>query len=45
VVLITHGVARSHVDRLCGVGVALSAIVGAAIIAGMCGVRIGALAS
>jgi hypothetical protein len=45
VVLIAHGVAPRHADRLWGVGVALSAIVAAAIIAGMCGVRIGALAS
>jgi hypothetical protein len=42
VVLIAHGVAPRHADRLWGVGVALSAIVAAAIIAGMCGVRIGA---
>jgi hypothetical protein len=41
-VLIAHGVAQRHADRLWGVGVALSAIVAAAIIAGMCGVRIGA---
>jgi hypothetical protein len=41
VVLIAHGVARRHADRLWGAGVALSAIVAAAIIAGMCGVRIG----
>jgi len=45
VLLITHGVARRPVDRFWSVGVALSAIVAAAIIAGMCGVRIGASAS
>jgi hypothetical protein len=45
VVLITHGVAPRHADRFWGVGVALSAIVAAAIIAGMCGVRIGMWAS
>jgi hypothetical protein len=41
VVLIAHGVAQRTVDRIWGAGVALSAIVAAAIIAGMCGVRIG----
>jgi hypothetical protein len=45
VVLIAHGVAQRTADRIWGAGVALSAIVAAAIIAGMCGVRIGALAS
>jgi hypothetical protein len=45
VVLIAHGVNRRHADRFWGVGVALSTIVAAAIIAGMCGVRIGAAAS
>jgi hypothetical protein len=45
VVLIAHGVVRRHADRFWGVGVALSAIVAAAIIAGMSGVRIGASAS
>jgi hypothetical protein len=44
-VLIAHGVARRHADRFWGAGVALSAIVAVAIIAGMCGVRIGASAS
>jgi len=43
VVLIAHGADRRHVDRLWGVAVALSAAVAAAIIAGMCGIRIGAL--
>jgi len=41
VVLIDHGLERRHVDRFWSAGVALSAIVAAAIIAGMCGVRIG----
>jgi len=45
VVLIAHGVAPRHADRLWGAGVALSAVVAAAIIAGMCGVRIGVWAS
>jgi hypothetical protein len=45
VVMIAHGVAERHVDRFWGVAVALSAIVATAIIAGMCGVRIGASAS
>jgi hypothetical protein len=45
VVLITHGVAQRTTDRIWVTGVALSAIVAAAIIAGMCGVRIGAPAS
>lgn len=45
VMLIAHGVARRTADRIWGAGVALSAIVAAAIIAGMCGVRIGAAAS
>ena len=40
VVLIAHGVDRRHADRFWGAGVAGSAIVAAAIIAGMCGVRI-----
>jgi hypothetical protein len=44
VVLIAHGVARRAADRIWEVGVVLSAIVAAAIIAGMCGVRIRALA-
>jgi hypothetical protein len=42
VVLLAHGVNRRTADRFWGAGVALSAIVAAAIIAGMCGVRIGA---
>jgi hypothetical protein len=41
VVLIAHGVPRRTADRIWGSGVALSAIVAAAIVAGMCGVRIG----
>ena len=45
VVLIEHGVDQRSADRLWGVCVATSAIIAAAIIAGMCGVRIGALAS
>jgi hypothetical protein len=45
VVLIAHGVDRRYADRLWVACVAVSAIVAAAIIAGMCGVRIGALAS
>ena len=45
VVLIAHGVDRRAANRLWGAGVALSALVSAAIIAGMCGVRIGMLAS
>jgi len=44
-VLIAHGVHRRNADRLWGVCVAMSAVVAAAIIAGMCGVKIGALAS
>jgi hypothetical protein len=44
VVLIAHGVDQRNADRLWGVCVAMSAIVGAAIIAGMSGIRIGALA-
>jgi hypothetical protein len=44
-VLIAHGVDRRHADRLWGASVALSAVVASAIIAGMCGVRIGASAS
>jgi hypothetical protein len=45
VVLIGHGVDRRPADRLWGAGVAASAVVAAAIIAGMCGVRIGAPAA
>jgi hypothetical protein len=45
VVLIAHGVDRRYADRLWVACVAVSTIVAAAIIAGMCGVRIGALAS
>jgi hypothetical protein len=44
-VLIAHGLARRHADRFWSAGVALSAIVAAAIIAGMCGVRVGLSAS
>jgi hypothetical protein len=40
VVLISHGVAPRHADRFWSIAVALSAVVAAAIIAGMCGVRI-----
>ena len=43
VVLIAHGIDERIADRLWGVCVAISAIVAAAIIAGMCGVRISAL--
>src|SRR3954466_11595008 len=45
VVLIAHGVDQRNADRLWRVCVGMSAIVAAAIIAGMSGVRIGALAS
>jgi hypothetical protein len=45
VVLIAHGVDQRNADRLWDVCVAMSAIVAAAIIAGMCVVRIGVLAS
>jgi hypothetical protein len=45
VVLIAHGVDRRHADHFWGAGVALSAIVAAAVIAGMCGVRIDLSAS
>jgi hypothetical protein len=44
-VLIAHGVDRRNADRLWMVCVAISIVVAAAIITGMCGVRIGALAS
>lgn len=44
VVLIAHGADRRQVDRLWSVAVGLSAAIAAAIIAGMCGVRISALA-
>ena len=40
VVLIAHGVDRRAANRLWGAGVAISGAVSAAIIAGMCGVRI-----
>lgn len=40
-VLIAHGVDRNVANRLWSAGVALSAVISAAIIAGMCGVRIG----
>jgi hypothetical protein len=43
-VLITHGVDRRNADRLWMACVAMSSFVATAIIAGMCGVRIGALA-
>jgi hypothetical protein len=42
VVLISHGVARRDANRLWALAVALSAITAAAIIAGMCGVRLSA---
>lgn len=45
VVLIAHGVDRRAANRLWGALVALSALVSAAIIAGMCGVRIAVLVS
>jgi hypothetical protein len=45
VVLIAHGVDRRNADRLWVACVAMSIIIAAAIIAGMCGVRIGELAS
>jgi len=45
VVLIAHGVDRRKADSLWMICVAISVVVAAAIIAGMCGVRIGALAS
>jgi hypothetical protein len=41
VVLIAHGVDRRAANRIWGTGVAISAVISAAIIAGMCGVRIG----
>jgi hypothetical protein len=44
VVLIAHGVDRRHADWIWGVSTALSAVVTTAVIAGMCGVRIGMLA-
>jgi hypothetical protein len=44
-VLIAHGVDQRNADRLWTTCVAISIVVAAAIIAGMCGVRIGALAS
>jgi hypothetical protein len=45
VVLIAHGVDRRNADPLWMICVAISIVVAAAIITGMCGVRIGALAS
>ena len=45
VVLIAHSVDRCNADRLWMICVAISIVVAAAIITGMCGVRIGALAS
>ena len=41
VVLISHGVAPRRADRFWGAAAALSVVVAAAIIVGMCGVRIG----
>ena len=41
VVLIAHGVGRHAANRLWSAGVAISAVISAAIIAGMCGIRIG----
>jgi len=40
VVLIVHGVYRRAANRVWSTGVAISAVISAAIIAGMCGVRI-----
>jgi hypothetical protein len=40
VVLLAHGVAQRHADRFWGIAVAFSALTSAAIIAGMCGVRL-----
>ncbi|MCC8950842.1 hypothetical protein H8A97_38730 [Bradyrhizobium sp. Arg62] len=40
-VLIAHGVNRRAANRLWGAGVVISAAISAAIIAGMCGIRIG----
>ena len=45
VVLIAHGMDQGRADRVWGACVAISAIVAAAIIAGMCGIRIGVFAS
>jgi hypothetical protein len=45
VVLIAHGIDRRNADRLWMICVAMSIVAAAAIIAGMCGIRIGALAS
>src|SRR5262249_7446747 len=45
VVLIAHGVDRCNADRFWMKCIAISIVVAAAIITGMCGVRIGALAS
>ena len=45
VVLIAHSVDRCNADRLWMICVAISIVVAAAIITGMCGVRIGALPS
>jgi CDP-diglyceride synthetase len=45
VVLIAHHLDQRKADRLWVAFLAMSAIVAAAIVAGMCGVRIGALAS
>lgn len=41
VVLIAHGVDRRKADRLSIAGTGTSAVISAAIMAGMCGVRIG----
>jgi hypothetical protein len=40
VVLLSHGIAPRQADRLWAIAVSLSALIAAAIIAGMCGVRI-----
>jgi hypothetical protein len=45
VVLIAHGVGRNFVDRIWMICVMASIIIAAAIIAGMCGIRIGSLVS
>jgi len=39
-VLIAHGVDRLAANRLWGAGIAISAFISAATIAGMCGIRI-----
>jgi hypothetical protein len=41
VVMIAHGIAERYANRLWSVSAAFSAVIAAAIMAGMCGVRIG----